>query len=212
MVRASQPGDGDPNDVGTPLTLTPDLVTLPPLGTVTFVGASDTGGPYTYSISDNNSKGSIDAATGEYAAGAIGSVDDMVLVSDGVHADVTAVVHVTAGVSVTSGTAVALAPLGSTTMTAAGGSGKGFTFAATGQGRVPPSIPRECSPRAAPPMQPSPSPPPTRSATSARSTFPVGAGVAITASAALTLGAPARHAHVLGFGRQRDGLFVLARH
>lgn len=109
------------------LTMTPDAVTLPPGGSQQFEASGEGEGTFVYSMQSAPSGGSIDPATGLYVAGRTGGVSDVVLATDSDGATVTSNVSVSAGISITAGQTT-VAPLGSTTVTAAGGSGAPYTY------------------------------------------------------------------------------------
>ncbi|HET9155948.1 MAG TPA: hypothetical protein VFN91_04730, partial [Myxococcaceae bacterium] len=79
-----------------------------------------------WSLSTNASGGSINSGSGAYTAGATPNVTDVVRVQDSLGNVATRNVAVGAGVSISGTTSVA--PLGSATFTAGGGSGTGFTW------------------------------------------------------------------------------------
>ncbi len=117
-------GLGGGTSVRSPLSISPTTATKAPLGTQTFVAEGGTP-PYVYTVSTNNSGGSVGASTGAYVAGSTGSVSDTVRVTDAVgHVD--AVVTVSVAVSI-SPLAPSMAPAGTQTFTAAGGSG-GYVY------------------------------------------------------------------------------------
>ncbi len=117
------------DDSPDPLEITPDDYTLPPSDTVTFVASGGTA-PYVYSISVNNSGGTIDPDTGEYTAGTTGSVDDTILVTDADDNTATATAHVTAGVTITPSAPTVF--IGADRQfTASGGTDTGFTWSIT---------------------------------------------------------------------------------
>jgi MYXO-CTERM domain-containing protein len=130
-VRAT---DSIGNSAATNITVTaalavaPTKVTLAPKGTRTFTaqGGSPDGG-YEFSVSPNLSGATINPATGEYQAGAVGSVTDTIKVTDGMGATATALVTVTDAVSISPSSAT-VNTNAAQTFTAAGGSGAGFTF------------------------------------------------------------------------------------
>ena len=109
-----------------PLLLAPSTVTVAPRGNRSFAGSGGQGS-LVYSLSTNASGGAINASTGAYTAGATPNVTDVVRVTDAASATASATVTVSAGVSI-SPTSAAVAPRGSRTFTASGGSGIGFTF------------------------------------------------------------------------------------
>jgi uncharacterized repeat protein (TIGR01451 family) len=108
------------------LAMTPTTASVAPRGARSFV-ASGGQGTYVYSLSTNASGGSINGATGAYVAGPTPNVLDIVRVTDGVGSTAMSTVSVSAGVSI-SPTSAAVAPLGTRTFTASGGSGTGLTF------------------------------------------------------------------------------------
>jgi large repetitive protein len=77
------------------LLISPASVVLPAGGTQGFTASGGTAAGYHWSLSTNNSGGSIDGATGAYTAGATGSVDDAVEVADSDGNTATATVSVT---------------------------------------------------------------------------------------------------------------------
>lgn len=112
---------------GAPLAITPDSVTVTPLGSQTFEASGEGEGPYTFSMAMAPSGGTVDENTGAYTAGRTGGVVDVVRATRVGGSSVTANVTVTAGVSVTAGSP-SVAPSGTTTVTAAGGTGAPFTY------------------------------------------------------------------------------------
>ncbi len=83
-----------PNIIILPMQLSPATAVIPhgDMGTFTGLGGY---GPYVYSISVNNSSGSIDASTGVYTAGSTPNVADTLLVTDVFGNTATAIVSVT---------------------------------------------------------------------------------------------------------------------
>ena len=100
--------------------------TITPLGTATFTPSGGSGTGFTWSLSTNASGGSINSSTGAYAAGATANVTDVVRVQDSLGNAATHSVTVGAGVSISGVTSIA--PLGTATFTASGGTGTGFTW------------------------------------------------------------------------------------
>jgi hypothetical protein len=82
---------------------------------------------FTWSISTNNSGGTINAGTGAYTAGAKPNVKDTVKVADAGGASATVDVLVGAGVTITPAGAF-VPPFGTQTFGARGGSGTGYTW------------------------------------------------------------------------------------
>ena len=108
------------------LVITPWSVTLPPRGSQTFAASGGSGG-YSWTISTNNSAGTIDATSGVYQAGTTGSVSDVITLKDSLNNTATAIVTVTAGISITP-LAPSSAPTGTINFIASGGSGVGYTW------------------------------------------------------------------------------------
>jgi outer membrane protein OmpA-like peptidoglycan-associated protein len=96
----------------------------PPLGWVGFT-ASGGSGTFTWSLAQNPSGGTIDPASGLYQAGAVGSVTDVVKVTDSSGNFVTADITVGPMVSITP---VTVAPRQALALAAVGGSGAGFVW------------------------------------------------------------------------------------
>ena len=95
-----------------------------PKGTLTFSATGGTGG-YTYSIVSNPSGGAISGG-GVYTAGSVGSVSDVVRVTDSTANTATATVNVGPAVAIVPAS-LTLPPHGQNLFTATGGSG-GYTF------------------------------------------------------------------------------------
>ena len=110
------------------LTIAPATASLPPRGSQTFTVSGGSGTGYAWSLAVNASGGSVNASTGAYAAGSTGSVTDVVQATDSLGNVATRNVTVTAAPSISPAT-VSLAPKGSQTFTASGGSGTGFAWA-----------------------------------------------------------------------------------
>jgi large repetitive protein len=98
-----------------------------PKGSISFNASGGSGGPYTWSLATNNSGGTIGMTTGAYVAGSIGSVTDVVQVSDSQGNTRTTNVTVTPAVTISPASAT-IAPMGMQTFGATGGSGTGFTW------------------------------------------------------------------------------------
>ncbi len=114
-------------DVGAGVTIGPVAPSTPPQGNIPFTAAGGSGSGYVWSISPNLSNATIDAATGAYVAGSIADVSDTVNVIDSLGN--TAQVNVSVGDGVAINPAnTTLAPSGSTSFTAVGGSGTGYAF------------------------------------------------------------------------------------
>ncbi len=79
------------------LVLLPSPAVVEPRGSVTFAATGGTGTGYVYSLSQNESGGSIDSATGVYVAGAKPVTTDVVTVTDSGAATATASVAIQGG-------------------------------------------------------------------------------------------------------------------
>lgn len=112
--------------VTTGASITPTTATVAPLGVASFGAAGGSGTGFTYGFQTNASGGTVNATTGAYKAGAIGSVTDVVVVTDSLGNTATASVTVTKGVTIAPA-AANVAPRGGATFAATGGAG-GFTF------------------------------------------------------------------------------------
>lgn len=77
-----------------PLFISPPSTVVNVGGTQQFAATGGIGGPYTYSITSNNSNASINPTTGLYSAGAIGNVVDTVTVADAAGITASATVQV----------------------------------------------------------------------------------------------------------------------
>jgi hypothetical protein len=109
-----------------PPAISPETPSAPPRGTIAF---TVTGGlpPIAWSLTTDDSGGSIDATTGKYAAGPTPSQTDVVTATDSLGASSTAQVSVGAGVSVNPPTA-AVTTGGMVAFSASGGSGSGLVW------------------------------------------------------------------------------------
>ncbi len=108
------------------VSITPEIDTLPPLGSQAFTASGGSGTGFTWSLSTNVSGGSIDA-TGLYTAGPTPGATDVVRARDSLGNEGFRTVRTTSGVTISPTTAT-VAPNGSQTFTAAGGSGTGFVW------------------------------------------------------------------------------------
>ncbi len=115
-------------DVGAGVTLTASGTQTPPRGTLTFSASGGSGAGFVFALGANASGGTINAASGVYTAGAASSVTDVVTVTDALGNVAASNVTVGAGVSV-SPPAPSIAPRGTITLSASGGSGTGYSFA-----------------------------------------------------------------------------------
>ena len=109
------------------LSISPTSTALAPRATLTFTASGGTGTGYGWSLPANASGGTIDASTGAYRAGPVGSVTDVVRATDSAGNAASVDVTVTAAVSISPGTAT-LAPGATQTFTASGGSGAGYAW------------------------------------------------------------------------------------
>ena len=109
-----------------PLSVSPSATSTPPRGSVTFTASGGSGVGFTWTLATNASGGTVDRASGVYTAGPIGSVSDVVLVSDSLANSATASVAVTAGVSISPATTSV--PAGGSIAFAASGGGGGYTW------------------------------------------------------------------------------------
>ena len=109
------------------LSITVASTTAAPRGSLTFAASGGSGSGYTWTLVTNASGGSIDAGTGAYHAGATPSVTDVVRVTDSLSNVASQSVTITAGVSIVPSTA-SVAPAGSQSFTASGGSGAGYAW------------------------------------------------------------------------------------
>jgi hypothetical protein len=113
--------------------LSPPTATVAPKDAQGFVCSGGSGAGYVYSLSLNNSGGTVNASSGAYVAGPVGSVTDTVVCTDSAAATASSTVTVTAGISVSPASA-SVPPLGTQAFTASNGSGTGYawSFAAGG--------------------------------------------------------------------------------
>ena len=97
-----------------------------PSSTRTFTASGGSGTGFTWTLSSNNSGGSVDG--GVYRAGTVGNVIDTLQATDSLGNFATAQFSVGAGVSIMPSSA-STPPLGSVSFTASGGSGTGYAWA-----------------------------------------------------------------------------------
>jgi N-acetylneuraminic acid mutarotase len=110
------------------LLISPATVTIPPGGTQVFAGGGGSGTGFRWSLAASPSGGSVDPSSGRYLAGNMSGVGDVVQLVDSVGDVKTAVVTVAGNrlqISPTSGT---VAPFGTLTFTASGGTGTGLMW------------------------------------------------------------------------------------
>jgi hypothetical protein len=113
--------------VGPAVTLLASAPRTAPRGTLTLTASGGSGTGYVYSLGTNASGGTIDPATGAYAAGGSASVTDTVVVTDSLGNVASVNVAVGAGLSI-SPASPAVAPRGQVNLVASGGSGTGYAF------------------------------------------------------------------------------------
>jgi len=104
-----------------------DAAQVPPRGHVILTASGGTGLGRTWSLVTNGSGATIDAASGAYTAGSIGSVSDVARVTDSGGNSATQTLAITAGVSISPGSA-STAPGGGVSFSANGGSGSGYAW------------------------------------------------------------------------------------
>lgn len=113
--------------VGNAIAITPGTGAVPPLGGITFSATGGSGAGYAWTLEQNASGATLDAATGAYKAGSKGNVVDVVSVTDEVGGKTTATVEVSAGITISPETATVSA--GDTvTFSVRGGSGEGWAW------------------------------------------------------------------------------------
>jgi hypothetical protein len=108
------------------LALSPATASAFPQQTLQLAVSGGSGGGFVWSMATNASGGTV-TQTGSYKAGATGSTVDVVKVTDGNNNTATVTITVGPGVSVTPATA-SVPPKGTKALTAAGGSGTGFSW------------------------------------------------------------------------------------
>jgi hypothetical protein len=116
--------------VGGHLVLGPAGATVAPREKLTLLAFAGSGTGFVYALTDNQSGGSIDPASGVYTAGVLPNVVDVLTVTDSLGATATVSVAVGPGLTVLPPSA-STAPLGTIQLTSAGGSGTGYQFALT---------------------------------------------------------------------------------
>ncbi|HEY4183698.1 MAG TPA: Ig-like domain-containing protein [Polyangia bacterium] len=113
--------------VGPSLTLSLSAPQVAPGGTDMVIVSGGTSTGLVFSVTTNHSGGSIDGS-GTFTAGPTGGVTDVVSVTDSVGNGASINLPITAGLSLVAASSH-VPPRGSTTLTAAGGAGTGYTFA-----------------------------------------------------------------------------------
>ena len=110
------------------MAIAPTTASTPPRGSVTFSAQGGSGLGYAFTIASNNSGGSVKGAV--YTAGPKGNVLDVVQVADSLGN--VAAANVTVGQAIAlDPTRATVAPGGSVSFSASGGSGSGFTWSLT---------------------------------------------------------------------------------
>jgi uncharacterized protein (TIGR03382 family) len=108
------------------LRISPSTATLAPKGIQIFAVSGGSGTGYVWNYVTNASGGTVNAA-GEFQAGAIGDVTDVLLVKDSLGSSETVRVAVTSALEI-SPAAFILAPMASQIFTASAGSGTGYVW------------------------------------------------------------------------------------
>jgi uncharacterized repeat protein (TIGR01451 family)/MYXO-CTERM domain-containing protein len=106
--------------------LAPAASTVAPRGAVILSASGGSGTGFVFTLTTNNSGGTVDPATGSYTAGATPAVTDTVTVTDSLGNTATATITVGAGLNLTAPSSQT-PPRGSLALTASGGSGD-YTF------------------------------------------------------------------------------------
>jgi len=114
--------------VGGGVAVSPSSLTTPPRGSQAFTASGGSGSGYIFTLTSHPSGGTVDAATGAYTAGAVGSAVDVLSVVDPLGNHSTVTITVGPGLAVTPVTAT-VAPLGQQTLSVSGGTGSGYNFA-----------------------------------------------------------------------------------
>jgi hypothetical protein len=109
------------------VSIAPFGATVAPNGTVSFTASGGSGGGWTWSLASAASGGVIDASTGEYTAGSIGGVTDVVQVEDSFENVTTVAVGVIKPISIAPPSPT-VAPRDHLRFTATGGSGDGLKW------------------------------------------------------------------------------------
>jgi hypothetical protein len=119
--------------VGASVSVTPPSPVVPPRGSLNLVASGGSDAGFIFTLTTNVSGGTINATSGAYTAGGVGSAVDLVTVTDSLGNTVTVSISVGGGLAVSPATTT-VAPRQSQTFAAAGGSGVGFAFALTSNG------------------------------------------------------------------------------
>src|SRR5262249_32923734 len=118
--------------VGSGVSVSPTTATLAPLGRQTISISGGSGVGYAFALTSNPSGGHVNAQTGEYVAGAVGGVTDVISAHDNLGNSATASITVTAGMAAGSPT-LSVTPLDSAQITVTGGA-PGYVFSITSNG------------------------------------------------------------------------------
>lgn len=113
--------------VGVGVTITPASLAAPPRGALALGATGGSGTGYRFAFTSNASGGTLDATTGAYTAGSTTNVLDSVQVTDSLGNTATARIAVGGALTVNPALPM-VAPREGVQLTAAGGSGAGFTF------------------------------------------------------------------------------------
>ena len=113
--------------VGPGVSISPSTPATPPNGDIAFSASGGSDAGFAWSISSNNSGGTIDGSSGAYTAGATGSVVDTVGVLDSLGNAATVNVSVGGGLAINPASPSA-PPKGSVAFNVTGGSGTGFAW------------------------------------------------------------------------------------
>jgi hypothetical protein len=119
--------------VGDGLAINPAEPGVVPRGSLTFTAAGGSGTGYVFALASNASGGTIDAATGDYTAGAKPNVIDVVTVTDSGGTMAMTAVNVLAGLTITPALS-SVAPATPIRFTVSGGSGNGIVFSLAANG------------------------------------------------------------------------------
>ncbi len=113
--------------VTAPISISPSSASVPPKGGVAFTAGGGSGSGFAWSLTTNGSGATVHPSTGAYVGGAVGSVTDVVHVTDSLGNVANATVNVGPGLAITPA-APTVAPKAAINFGASGGSGTGFTW------------------------------------------------------------------------------------
>ncbi|HSQ64282.1 MAG TPA: SBBP repeat-containing protein [Polyangiaceae bacterium] len=114
-------------NIGPGVSISPANPSAPPQGAITFSASGGSGTAFAWSITKNNSGGTVNGSTGNYTAGTTGSVADTVTVVDSLGNAASVNVSVGGGLAVNPATPTS-PPKGTIAFTVQGGSGGGFVW------------------------------------------------------------------------------------